>query len=116
MDGEVSGFAALAHLVTLLLHGPDIVGAAAGLDGTFGEEGGVGVGVTTGVGWWELVGWVVGGWGVWGCVWTFDDGADEEASCVDGVLEMHLGGFTGSRWFIDSIHAVGSLRPGEDRI
>jgi len=29
VDREVGGLAALAHLVTLLLHGPDIVGAAA---------------------------------------------------------------------------------------
>jgi hypothetical protein len=51
MNGEVCGLAALAHLVTLLLHGSDIVGAAARFDGAFGEEGGVGVGVAAGVGW-----------------------------------------------------------------
>jgi hypothetical protein len=33
-------------------------------------------------------------WGVWGCVRPFDGGAEEEASCVDGVLEKHLDDFT----------------------
>jgi hypothetical protein len=51
MDGEVGGLA-LAELVTLLLHGSDIVGAVAGLGGAFGEEGGVWICVTSGVGWW----------------------------------------------------------------
>ena len=51
VDGEVGRLAALAHLMTLLLHGSDIVGAAACLDGAFGEEGRVWVGVAAGVGW-----------------------------------------------------------------
>jgi hypothetical protein len=55
----------------------------------------------------------LGGLGM--CVRTFDGGAEEEASCVDGVLEKHVGGSTGSRCFVDLIHAVGSLRCGEDR-
>jgi hypothetical protein len=52
MDGEVGGLGAvtLADLVSLLLHGPDIVGAVAGLDGAFGEECGVWVGVSSRVG------------------------------------------------------------------
>lgn len=51
MDSEVCCLAALAQLVSLLLHGSDIVGAVAGLDGAFGEECGVWVCVATGVGW-----------------------------------------------------------------
>jgi hypothetical protein len=48
------------------------------------------------------------------CVRTFDGGAEEEARCVDGVLEKHVGDSTGSRCFVDLVYAVGSLRPGED--
>jgi hypothetical protein len=52
MDGEVRSLgAALSQLVALLLHGSDIVGAVAGLDGAFGEERRVGVCVAAGVGW-----------------------------------------------------------------
>lgn len=59
MDSEVCGLAALAQLVSLLLHGSNIVGAVAGLDGAFGEEGGVGVCVASGVGWGRGLVWVV---------------------------------------------------------
>jgi hypothetical protein len=59
VDREVCGLA-LAHLVTLLLHGPDIVGAAACLHRAFGEEGGVWVCVAAGVSWRGLVSLVVG--------------------------------------------------------
>jgi hypothetical protein len=71
--------------------------------------------VAAGVSWRGLVSLVVGLGGLGMCVRTFDGGAEEEASCVDGVLEKHVGGSTGSRCFVDLIHAVGSLRCGEDR-
>jgi hypothetical protein len=57
---------------------------------------------------------VVGLGGLGMCVRTFDGGAEEEARCVNGVLEKHVGDSTGSRCFVDLVYAVGSLRPGED--
>jgi hypothetical protein len=59
MDSEVCGLAALAQLVSLLLHRSDIVGAVAGLVGAFGEECGVWVCVASGVGWGSGLVWVV---------------------------------------------------------
>ena len=59
MDSEVCCLAALAQLVSLLLHGSDIVGAVAGLDGAFGEECSVWVCVAAGVGWGRGSVWVL---------------------------------------------------------
>jgi len=51
MNGEIRSLSiAFADGVTLLLLGSDVVGAVAGLDGAFGEEGGVWVCVSAGVG------------------------------------------------------------------
>jgi hypothetical protein len=44
--------------------------------------------------------------GVRGWVRTFDGSAEEEASCVDGVLEKHSEDFTGNECLVNSIQQV----------